>query len=281
MQQNRSSNAVSSGLISAKYFPIRVEPIRHSGEWLTIGVGVISEDGKSKIISTLTGDLVQSLYRDRLAPLVDIANIALDELREQLDEAPYFQIEEFEFSLSGVELGEVRQIREKSIEAMLNIAIISTSSLARITDDNETLHEARQPKLKESVIEIIKGARPSLAKNFNRPLKHNKTTITIGYVGNKIATNFYDIGVNIPYSLSACDRMLMDMQAFLHYSTLGFKPAEWSGLIIQKPDMTIRENNSFDRLADRLFMHADALGLRIETVKEPQEAAGIILDDAK
>lgn len=281
MREDRHPHDGPAALIHARWFPVYLEPIRHSGERITIGVAVLAEDPtQNRLVSTLPIDVTKCLYRNRFEQLKDIADIGMDELRAYL--AISSDIEQFQFSLAGIEIGPVRSIREYSVEAMLRIAASSTSSLSALEPDIVEA-EPRHLKWQESIQDIIHSKRPSLTQRFNQPLKlKNRVIANIGYVGNRFAANFHDFTSinNISYHITRCSRSLMDMQTFLNLDGLQFGNNEWTGLIIHQPDLTVRELKRFNNNMETLDAYASTLKMQVKRVKSTEEAAEIILSDA-
>jgi hypothetical protein len=281
MREDRHPHDGSRAIISARWFPVYLEPIRHSGERITIGVAVITDNpAENRLVSTLPIDVTKCLYRNRFEQLKDIADIGMDELRAFLSTSS--DIEEFQFTLAGTEIGPVRAIREFSIEAMLRIAASSTSSLNALEPD-VIAAEPRHLKWQESIQDIILSKRPSLTQRFNQPLKlKNRVIANIGYVGNRFAANFHDFSsiTNISYHVTRCSRALMDMQAFLNIGGLQFENNDWTGLIIHQPDLTVRELKRFNTHMETLDTYAESLKMEVKRVKNSEEAAELILSDA-
>ncbi|HEC74421.1 MAG TPA: hypothetical protein ENI26_08620 [Methylophaga aminisulfidivorans] len=280
MQETRRTINPTNDLIAGQWCPIYLEPIRHSGELITIAVALLFNDPKqNRLISTLPKDITKCIYKERSHQLFNLAELVLEELNPVIKKSS--DITTYQFSLDGISFGKVKHIREKNIDSMIRIAVNSSSSLSNITGMQEATDEPEE-KWQDTIKQIVTNTRPSLAQSFNRPLILNKRKIaTIGFVNNKLVTNFHDIrNKNFSQLLTFYTKSLLNLKNFADSTPLDINGEFWKGLILHRPKLSMRELKRYNNSIETLEYYANSLDINIRQVQESEEAAEIILASA-
>lgn len=279
MQQNGSQNDGST-LIRASWAPVYLEPIRHSGERITIANAILSEDRSIiKVVGTLHPSVLRCLFGNRQDEILNLADIITTDLKSHL--LSNSVIDNWEPALPGVFLGKVRKIKDYSVDDMIKKIVPATSALG-VTEEIEA--EQKKPDhITSQVKKIITLRHPGLANNFNRELEYRgKKIATISYVDQKIAANFTAIKPHLSNQRNALDaviRSFTDMNSLIKRSNL-FDSPDWSGVIIQQPEhriLTLRQENALENQLSKIQSLSEDMDIPSRFVNNAEEIVEIIV----
>jgi|GEM_PF-2505447 len=279
MQQNWPNND-GPDTIKAIWAPVYFEPIRHSGERITIANAILSpENNIIKVLSTLNPSVLRCLFGNRQDEILHLVDIIISDLQSHLH--AHSTLESWQPMLSGVFLGKVRKIKDYSIEKMLEKIIPATSSLG-VTEEKEAINAPHTHKWTTQIKNIVTIKHPHLQKCFDKELYVNNHRIgTIGFVGNKLAANFTEVKpvVNITNAIDQSLRRLMLIKSFSARADL-YGSQEWTGMIVHQTNVAnlsyLQQQNAASHL-ERIKAHAEDLNIPVKCVESTEQAADFIL----
>lgn len=270
-------------LIRASWAPIYLEPIRHSGERITIANALVTDDKETiKVVSTLNPAVLRCLFGNRESEILNLADLINTQLKAHLLTDP--NINSWQPLMTGVYPGKIRTIKDYTIEKMLHKMVSATSSLG-VTEETEA-ESLKSDKWASQIKSVVKKAAPHLAKNFNRDLMHNGTKIaTISYVGSKIAANFTEIKprVNSRNAVDQSIRQITNMRTYAARCDL-FKTQDWTGLVVHKQkniSMTLQQERSAYAHHEKILTLCEDLDVPVKIFDSTDQAVEFILSDAK
>lgn len=184
-------------LIPARWMPVYVEPITHSGERITVAIAITTgvPGDSPRVVNTLDVEslkLVFGRFGDHLYSLAD--NVSTD-LQAWLTLGG--ELSDWRPAYSGVFPGRITDTRNVSIEAIINSAKTHTSLFSAKSNDSshEDSSERSLNRFQAEIRKLVEASREGFSKRFNRPLNlyGSKGKAVISYVGTNLAINFSTI----------------------------------------------------------------------------------------
>lgn len=217
--------------VRAKWAPVFLSPIRGSEERLVIGVTVISEaDFHIEAANAL--ERLQCLYGSQADIVIQVAAVALDELRLDLAARAAEALLDFRPSISGVSLGDIREGQGESLKSIAASWMTALSSLydPEVVDlelealDSESPYEDRflgmssGERLSKLVLSYVVSHRSGLEEFFRPELTGKKRRrrsheVSIDFSGSHLVANFGILQIGqISRSVDIIKRRLWDLK---------------------------------------------------------------------
>ncbi len=266
----------------AQWAPIFLSPIRGSEERLVIGVAVLSAEGfHIEAANALTR--LQCLYGSQADIVIQVAGVALDELRYDLASRSTQALLDFRPSITGVSIGELRQTEGVSLQSigaawMSSLSSLYDSDAAAIAleiDDPEATYEDRFEALASGdrlpvlVLDYVVDNRAGLAGFFRsdlgkRPRRRRSHEVSIDFTGSKLVANFGTLQVGqITRSVDLIKRRLWDLKVDRDSDT-GVFPREHE-MLIQMPAA------DDPQVSDKQFENLEVARLALEEQADQEE----------
>ena len=271
----------------AKWAPVFLSPIRGSEERLVIGVAVF-DDGGFHIEAANALSRLQCLYGSQADIVIQVAGIALDELKNDFASRSIEALFEFRPSITGVSLGGIREAEGVSLQAIGSAWMSSLSSLydpdlmsvALEAEDPEETYEDRFESLASGdrlptlVLDYVIENRAGLAQFFRpdlgkRPRRRKSHEVSIDFTGSKLVANFGTLQVGqITRSVDLIKRRLWDlkverdsenMSAFSRSHEMLIQMPEWND-----PQVSEKQFENLEIARQALEQQADQEELRLE-----------------
>jgi len=217
--------------IRAKWVPVFLSPIRASQERLVIGVAVFNESG-FHIEAANALSRLQCLYGSQSDIVIQVAGIALDELKADFAARSTDAIVDFRPSITGVSVGDLGNAEGTSLQTIGAVWMASLSSLydssgadvPSVQEDGDESFEGmfealaggdRLPKL---VLDYVVAERGGLASFFRpdlggRQRRRRNHEVSIDFSGSKLVANFGTLKVGqLGKSVDLIKRRLWDLK---------------------------------------------------------------------
>lgn len=217
--------------VRANWAPVFISPIRGSQERLVIGVAVFNNAG-FHIEAANALSRLQCLYGSQADIVVQVAGVALDELKADLAAHSAHAIAEFRPSITGVSVGDVRTAEGESLQSigaawMSALSSLYDSNIANLVitqeDDEESFEGVfdtlaggdRLPKL---VLDYVIAERVGLASFFRSDLggrqrRRRNHEVSIDFSGSRLVANFGTLKVGqLGKSVDLIKRRLWDLK---------------------------------------------------------------------
>lgn len=186
-----------------KYRVIYLEPIRHSGERLSIAIMAESDDAK-RVLPTISAKKIKCMYGSQASAIKNLINLIVDSANKHMQSD--HPIEQWIPPFSGVEAGPVKSTRfQKNIDNMLYQAITSYASLydGEIVDNINQLLEQNDEDHDEATAQLITSVKNSLGKAYQKHFRKKVSLlkgdkITIDYLGVKFNADIANFNVTQP-----------------------------------------------------------------------------------
>jgi hypothetical protein len=218
--------------VQARWAPVFLSPIRGSQERLVIGVAVVSDSGFHIEAANALARL-QCLYGSQSDIVIQVAGVALDELRADMSVRAGEAVTDFRASITGISIGGFRAAEGRSLEAIGRSWMGALSSLydaeAEVmqldSDDPEASYEERfealtagGDRLPKLVLDYVVEERFGLAAFFRSDLhgkqrRHRSHEVSIDFTGSRLVANFGTLKVGqITRSVDLIKRRLWDLK---------------------------------------------------------------------
>lgn len=217
--------------VRADWVPIFLSAIRGSDERLVIGVAVIGADGFHIEAANALGRL-QCLYGSQADIVIQVAGVALDELKYELSTKLLQAVTEFRPSITGVSVGAIRRAEGCSLQsigaawmsALSSLYDPDSASAVLESDDPEATYEDRfelmtsGDRLPALVQDYVVESRSGLAAFFRAglgktPRRKRNYDPLIDFTGSHIVANFGTLQVGqITRSVDLIKRRLWDLK---------------------------------------------------------------------
>ena len=205
---DRAAFPAFANSVRARWAPVILSPIRGSVERLVIGVAVFS-DAEFHIEAANALGRLQCLYGSLGDIVIEVAGVALDQLRVALAERGADAVLDFRPSITGFTVGEVRVAEGISLKAIGVSWMRALSSFYDQTiddmsleaDDPDSTYESRfetfsgRDRLPKLVLEFVTNERVGLAKFFRDDLsgrvrRRRSHEVSIDFAGSRLVANF-------------------------------------------------------------------------------------------
>lgn len=217
--------------VRANWAPVFLSPIRGSQERLVIAVAVFNAES-FHIHAANALNRLQCLYGSQADIVIQVAGIALDELRIDFAARSMHAILDFRPSITGLSLGDVRPAEGNSLEsigaawmsAMSSLYDSDSSAVTLEIDDPEATYEERfealasGDRLPRLVLDYVVAERDGLANFFRKDLSGNQRRrrsheVSIDFNGSKLVANFGTLQAGqITRSVDLIKRRLWDLK---------------------------------------------------------------------
>ena len=300
---NLSGFPSSGSEIRANWAPVYLEPIMGSGERLTIGLAVVSDDTYT-VLSANKLSRFQCLYGKSGADVEFLAEAALDALRLDISERGLDALTEPHPPVAGLHIGEIREGAGTTVDAIALAWLPGLSSLVSASDQfasiskpvgAHTHEEAALPtrdQLPKRVAEEVIALRPGLVDFFRTELRPDgharKITkghkVTIDYVGAKIVANFCTLyGYKPSQAARDIKHRLWDLKVdrdgsgklpgfYRDHELLVFRPAN------DDPNYTDKQLENVSEALEELKSQADQEDIRLRPLVSVKDIAKHILN---
>lgn len=215
----------------AKWAPVFLSPIRGSQERLVIGVAVFDDTG-FHIEAANALSRFQCLYGSQADIVIQVAGIALDELKADFAMRSAEAITDFRASISGISIGGLENAEGESLQAigaswmgaLSSLYDVNASDMASTLDDGEDSFErafealATGDRLPQLVLEYVVEERVGLASFFRADLlgkqrRRRNHEISIDFSGSRLVANFGTLRVGqLGKSVDLIKRRLWDLK---------------------------------------------------------------------
>lgn len=273
--------------LRAQWAPVFLTPIRGSEERLVIGVAVLSDSG-FHIEAANALSRLQCLYGAQADIVIQVAAIALDELRYDLSARYAEALLDFRPTITGVSLGSVRESEGVSLQSIGQAWMSALSSLydadalavALEAEDTEATYEDRFEALASGdrlpvlVLDYVVGERAGLAGFFRsdlgkRPRRRSSHEVSIDFTGSKLVANFGTLQVGqISRSVDLIKRRLWDLKVERDSETAAVFRRSHEMLIQMPapndPQVSEKQYENLDIAKKALEEQADQEELRLE-----------------
>lgn len=273
--------------LRAQWAPVFLTPIRGSEERLVVGVAVLS-DRSFHIEPANALTRLQYLYGAQADIVIQVAAIALDELRYDLSARHAEALLDFRPTITGVSLGSVREAEGVSLQSIGQAWMSALSSLydanavavALEADDPEATYEDRfdalasGDRLPALVLDYVVGERAGLAGFFRndlgkRPRRRRSHEVSIDFTGSKLVANFGTLQVGqISRSVDLIKRRLWDLKVERDSETTEVFRRSHEMLIqmpaLNDPQVSEKQYENLDVAKSALEEQADQEELRLE-----------------
>ena len=190
--------------IKCNWAPITIEPIPGSGECLTIGVAVVSND-QFFLARANSWKRLECLYDDRAGTVIFAAQASLDAIEEDLSIRALAALTEPTPAFSSVNVGSIRDGSGNSIEEIALYWMGATSSLYSPLHDKENIladlvamSEIREQdnRLSGTVFREVSKTRSELSLNFGKHVStgsrrtNSPSRVVIDYRSSRLVANF-------------------------------------------------------------------------------------------
>lgn len=202
-------------LISARWMPVFIEPITHSGERITVAVAVVADGESPSVVNTLNAEALSGVFGRYGDHLMALADSITAELQAWL--ATGGALDGWRPMLSGVYQGRITKTRNVDIKAIIRSACMNTSLFSakrneRVSDGEGSAHLNRfQAEIKR----IVTSSRVGLKDRFNRPMElyGKRGKHYISYVGTNLAINLstLDPSSNATYQVATAQRKITNL----------------------------------------------------------------------
>jgi hypothetical protein len=287
--------------VRAFWAPILLSPIRGSYEQLVIGVAVVSDAGFHVEAANALSRL-QCLYGSSSDIVIQVAGIVLDELRTDLATRSLTALRDFQPSITGVGIGEIREAEGLTLEAIGSSWMGALSSLYDGTliapevteEDEESSIEARfeafvsGDRLPRLVLDYVKEQREGFAKFFRTDLvsthrRRKSHEVQIDFSGSKLVANFGTLQAGqVARSVDLIKRRLWDLKVERDSEGADVFQRRHEMLIQvpakEDPQVTERQYENLEIAKQALEQQADQEQLRLEAFSSVTEIGNRVLE---
>lgn len=180
--------------ITARWMPIQIEPITHSGERITVAVAVVTElpNDCPQVVNTLDLEALIEVFGQFGEHLYGLSQSVIADLQTWLTTGK--SLEDWTPPFNGVYAGRVTKTKNISVNAILNSAKVNTSIFsAKLNSKKQVDPQDRHlSRFQQEIKNIVVASREGFEARFNRsmPLYGKKGKAVISYVGTNLAINF-------------------------------------------------------------------------------------------
>lgn len=186
-----------------KYRVIYLEPIRYSGERLSIAIMAVSGE-TIKVLQTISPKKLKCMYGTKATAMNNLIGLIIESAHNHLQAGQ--AIEEWQPPFSGVELGQIKKTRyQKGFDNMLYQAITSYASLydGDIVDNINQLLDGNEDEHDEATSLLITSVKNSLGTGYQKYFRKKVSLlkgdqITIDYLGIKFNADIANFNVVQP-----------------------------------------------------------------------------------
>jgi hypothetical protein len=280
--------------VSAKWWPVQIEPIIGSGELITIGIAAISDDGNNLVSSILSETALICAFGENGKSFFNLAELCIASLNKFISENNV--IENWNPPITGVIVGKQRDALGDDLESIVNIATQMTASFGRLAEKREEVLVAdsieEKTVIKDKFIKKVKQYviknRPEYSRNFGvkRKLIQGGMDICFDYFSNYYVANLSEITKFNSRSLNTMlgsTRQRLWVLEVLRETWTNIIPNERIELILKKPNINeiknIMDSNPalFQEIVYELKEEAKSRQLNIYEVQSVSEASERII----
>lgn len=201
-------------LIPAKWMPVYVEPITHSGERITVAIAITTDRAEDapRVINTLDPDSLKIVFAKFGEHLYALADNVTTELQAWL--ATGGDLNKWTPSIAGVFPGRITSTKNVNVDAIIQSAKTHTSlfSAKQYESPVGDRSERSMNKFQQEIRKLVLASRDRFGERFNRPLNlyGNRGNAIISYVGTRLAMNFsaLDPAGNASYQCATAQRKI-------------------------------------------------------------------------
>lgn len=287
--------------IRGQWAPIFLSPIRGSEERLVIGVAVFNSDGfHIEAANALTR--LQCLYGLQADIVIQVAGVALDELKIDFASRAAQAVIDFRPSITGVSVGALRAAEGVSLQeigvnwmsALSSLYDRQVSAVSLEANDPDDTYEDRfealasGDRLPALVLDYVMENRVGLASFFRpdlgkQPRRRRSHEVSIDFTGSKLVANFGTLQAGqITRSVDLIKRRLWDLKVERDSETAVAFHREHEMLIQMPapddPQVTERQFENLELARSALEEQADQEELRLETFSSVPDIGRRILE---
>ena len=273
----------------ASWIPIYWEPVQGTGERLMVGV-ITQYDGEWLREKVIRDDVLDALYGKDSANPKKLIIQGLDIALELVSKLGFEHLSELPREIFGLHFGRYRTTEALSFNGLMRQATLLYSSLASL-DSYDDLEESDSPSQEDTnkrfvteVRELVRGRRPDLGANFNKPanLTDNGLPVKFGYLSARSVIHFSVINaVRQSNGVRDARARLWELSNAQQYAQISI-----AGLITGVPrfdDPTLGSKQKFalDINIKEIEKEADKWSMRFVPVNSSEEGAGKVIEFAE
>lgn len=263
-----------------KYRVIYLEPIRHSGERLSIAI--MAEGGEAKrVLPTISTKKLKCMYGAQAVAIKNLIGLIVDNANKYL-QADH-PIEQWQPPFTGVEVSPVKNTRfQKNIDNMLYQAITSYSSLydGEIVENINQLLEQNDEEHDEATAQLITSVKNNLGKAYQKHFRKKVSLlkgdkITIDYLGVKFNADIANFNVTQPGTAERnAKAKLLDIETLRdERSKEKINNNLTVGFMLFQPDSPNRKTATSIR---QIIHMAEARNIKVDVCNKPVQLADLI-----
>lgn len=264
-------------MLTAKWTPVYIEPLPHSGERICAAIAFESEEGGRRIVSTMPPHALEALFGGDAKAMSVLGATLVNSLSAHLSmQQP---IAAWEPPFEGVERGRTREVMESNWEQLIDAVVSNMASLAMVKPEPKNKEESALRTWAEAVGRVVIERDQRLRMNFDVPVQFERgSTFKLGFVGNALAAEFAVIQASSPWATQSTTfmrKLAHLVQARKHGGlfTLGHHEILTKIPAVLTAEQTERfGNHKID--AERM---ADSMEIVFKTYTGPEQAASHIL----
>ena len=275
-------------LIPARWMPIYVEPITHSGERLTVAVAITTDTpGDSpRVVTTLDADSLKAVFGRFGDHLYTLAATVTLELQSWLSLGG--SLDAWQSTYTGVFPGRITSTRNVSIEAIVSSAKTHTSLFSAKTNklSKEDGSERSLNKFQAEIKRIVEASREGFGKRFNcqQNLYGSRGSAVISYVGTNLAMNFCTIDPTQPNSSYQCANAQRKINQLLRLRDINIGHDHDDlllGIWVPKKDLKPSQEDQLDAYSSELEYAAKKAEIDFELVYAAEDVTSVALPFAR
>lgn len=270
--------------VRALWAPIRLEPIAHSGERITIGVVAVPEQGAPAVASALQPDAVKCVFGAQAEQFLAVVGLVLDDLRAHLRTGA--DLAQWLPPVHGASLDTAQPGAGDNIADIIRQGLRRTacfSALLAASSDELEPEEDQVDRWPILVRRAVEARAPQLAGNFKKQvrLRDQARPTEIDYYSPRAAIG---LGKLRPFCLAGDVRWakakLMDLENLR--GRQGMFPAEHHQILLYRPhdddaSFTVRQMTALAAAVIELESYADDHQIRVDPVYDAEQACNRIL----
>lgn len=257
-------------LIGARWMPVYIEPITHSGERITVAVAIVTDEEAPRVLNTLNGQALRDVFGRYGDHLMALADTITAELQAWL--ATGGCLDGWHPTLAGVYAGRTTATRNISIDAIIRSAKMNTSlfSAKRNERAQEGDSNPHLNKFQAEIKRIVTASRSGLKERFNRPMElyGRRGKASISYVGTNLAINLstLDPTANATYQVATAQRKITHLLRLRDVEIAHAHDELLLGIFVPTRELTAAQEGNLDAYTTELEYAAKKAAVGFEVV---------------
>lgn len=277
--------------MSARWAPVRIEPIPCSGELLTIAIAVQGENDV-KVVSALPEDVIDAVFGVQGASLLGLARSTTDNLYQHLRSGA--ALGDWRSPLDGVFLGGIEEGEGDDLRQIAEQALRASACLSAMTEafQNKNPREERNTlltRVARAMKKIDRDLVDFFKKDVDVVIRNTPISIACDYFSSRLAINMSALapGARLGQQFEAFNARLCRLDQLKAHEAL-VKDGQVPKIILAVPSQEDLELNA--STAHRRAFHdkhllaqdlADSRKLELILVNSPEQGAQRIQQDER